>query len=212
MYGIAPTELPADINPAEQRVIAFPRTMLFSEIHTPQWLHLCCTGREGFDPRRNKSKYTLHILKWFSRPVRQQQSAGHGIQPLELLQKSGCFIRILTIAVEEHHIATKVRVAAENLVRAFLGDHDLVTGISHSSAQKIFRDTVGIEAERLGLLNGISKVVCQVILAYRNREKLCADLRGHLSRLFFFVVVCTVEGQCKRPYWICSVPCREAQH
>src|SRR5215470_17840733 len=55
MYGVAPAELPADINPAEQRVIAFARALLFSEIHMPQWLHLCCTSGEGFDPRRNKS-------------------------------------------------------------------------------------------------------------------------------------------------------------
>src|SRR5215469_5780537 len=212
MNGIATAELSAYINPAEQRVITVARAVCFGKIRMPQRLNLHCTGGEGFDPRRNKSKDPLHIFEWFGLPVREQQSSGHGIQPLEVLQKRGCLLRILAIAVVEHHIATKVRVTAQNLVRAFAGDHDLVTGISHSSAQKIFRDTVSIEAERLGLLNGISKVVCQVILAYRNREKLCADLRGHLSRLFFFVVVCTVEGQCKRPYWICSVPCSEAKH
>src|SRR5215813_12356771 len=99
----------------------------------PQWLHLRCTGGEGFDPRRNKSKNTLHILKRFGCPVRQQQSTGHGVQPLEVLEKLGCFVRILAIAVVEHHIAAKVRVSAENLVRAFASDHDLITGISYGS-------------------------------------------------------------------------------
>src|SRR5215472_5867098 len=212
MNGIATAELSAYINPAEQRVITVARAVCLGKIRMPQRLNLRCTGGEGFDPRRNKSKDPLHIFEWFGRTVREQQSSGHGIQPFEVLQKRGCLLRILPIAVVEHHIATKVRVTAQNLVRAFAGDHDLVPGISHSSAQKIFRDPVSIEAEGLRLLYSVSKVVCQVILAYWNRKKLCADLRGHLSRFFFFVVVCTVKGQRERPNWIGSVPCRKAQH
>jgi hypothetical protein len=121
-------------------------------------------------------------------------------------------LRVLPFAIVEQHVAAEMRVAAEDLVRAFAGQHHLVAGIAHRPAQQIFGDAMGVEAHRLALGDGIGEMVRQILLPDRDRIECGAGLLGHLLRDRALVIVAAVKGQGEGTDRLAMVPCRKAEH
>ena len=168
---------------------------VLEKISSQQGPHLDRTGGEGFDPGRDKAEKSLDAVEWPGFAVRQQQPTGHRIEPFQILEKARDHIRILSLPVVKQHVAAKVRIAAQDFIRAFSGDDDLVAGVAHGTAQQVLGDAMSIEAKRLGLQDGIGKMIGQIVLPDGDGEEFGSRLRGHLARFFFLVVVGVVEGQ-----------------
>ena len=58
----------------------------------------------------------------------------------------------------------------------------------------------------------IGEVFSKFILAHGDREKFRIGLRGHLTRNFFFVVLRTIEGECKRSNGTLMMARRKSKH
>ena len=102
---------------------------------------------------------------------------------------------ILTFAVVEQHVAAEVRIAAEDFVGAFAGDDDLVAGVADGAAEEIFRHTVGVDADGLGLGDGVGEVVGEVALDDGDGVELGAGKGGHLAGDGAFVVGRVFKGE-----------------
>ena len=88
-----------------------------------------------------------------------------------------------------------MRVASEELVGAFAGEDYLVSCVANGAAEEIFGDAVGVDAEGLGLEDGVGEVVGEIVLMDGYGEEVGAGSGRHLFRLFLLVVLCTVEGE-----------------
>ena len=136
---------------------------------------------------------------------------GHSIESGQFVEQAGDHCRILAFSVEEQHVAAKERVAAENLVRSFAGEHDLVAGVAHGAAQKVSRDAVRVDAKRLRLHYCIGEVIGQIVLPERNGTELCPRLRGHLPGDFPFVIFGPIEGEGEGANWCAVMPRGQAE-
>ena len=178
-----------------QRVKAFALAHTSPKSPASNGPHLFRAGGESLDPGRNKAEKPLDRVERPGLSVRQQQPAGHRIEPFQILEQACDLGRVLALPVVKQHVAAKVRVAAEDLVRSFSGQDDLVAGVAHGAAQQVFGDAVGIEAERLRLRDRIGKMIGQIVLPDRDGEEFRAGLRRHLPGFSFLVIFGAVEGQ-----------------
>ena len=118
-----------------------------------------------------------------------------GIEPFQIVEKARDHIRVLSLPIVKQHVAAKVGIAAQDFIRAFSGDDDLVTGVAHGTAQQVLGNAMSIDAKGLGLQDGVGKMIGQIVLPDGDGEEFGSRLGGHLARFFFLVVVGVVEGE-----------------
>ena len=181
------------------------------EVPGQQGPHFLRTGGERLDPGGNKAKQPLDGVERPGLSVRQQQAAGHGIEPRQLVEQAGDHRRVLSLPVVEQHVAAKECIAAEDLIRSFSGEDDLVAGVAHGAAQQVLRHAVRIEAERLRLCYRIGKMICQIVLPDRDGAELRTGLRSHLRGDLSLVIFGAVEGQREGADRFAVMSCRQAE-
>ena len=175
-------------------------------------MHLHGARRERFNPRGDIPQDPPNRIEIADIAIRQQQSARDRIVLVQPSQQLLDLCRILALAVVEQHVAPEVRISAQDLVRAFAGDHNLVAGIAHRFAQQKLRHSMRVHAERLRLQNRIRKILSQMILVDRNWIELSPRQRSHLPRNRSFIVGSIVESQRESANRIGMVTRSQTQH
>src|ERR1700751_3204121 len=96
--------------------------------------------------------------------MREQQSGRDMVELFQIVEQRRNFGRVLALLVVKKHVAAAMSITAEDLIRSFPRNHDLVTGLAYGTAEKILGSAMCVYAEGLRLQDRLGEVVCKIVL------------------------------------------------